>query len=117
MNPKNTHKIFKILLSVATTVTLSGCPALAHTVDNGTIQKLPYLCNLGIENARLNISNLLDTPKDTKPSTLKHINMYYDAYKRAIKDIQYECPDDSDEAWGVQDTEPLVDALYYYKIK
>ena len=98
-------KVLKVILSVAATVTLSGCPAMAN-------ESLSYLCELSMSNARLNTKNILDSDSWTPTRSLE---VFYTTYKNSLVSMTYECPEDSIEVQGVLDTEPLVDALYDFK--
>lgn len=105
-----TPKILKVILSATATVTLSGCPAFADSFNG--LNATTYACEISMSNARVNIKNLLESKETTPKSALK---LYYDTYTKSLREIQEECPEDNQEAWGVQDTEPLVEALYEFK--
>lgn len=116
MNFKHFTKLLKALLiglGATATVTLSGCPALGAPVDVRKVNTT-YLCELSIENTKINIKNIIESTERTNQGTLI---IFYDAYKNNLINIQQECPEDNQEAWGIQETEPLVNSLWEYKLK
>ena len=116
MNFRHITKPIKVLLLATATVTLGGCPAFGTSISTVYIHKndTTYLCELAIENTRMNIKNILESTESTSKVSLI---IFYDAYKNNLINIQQECPEDNQEAWGVQDTEPLVNSLWEYKLK
>lgn len=90
-----TPKILKVILSATATVTLSGCPAFADSFNG--LNATTYACEISMSNARVNIKNLLESKETTPKSALK---LYYDTYTKSLREIQEECPEDNQEAWG-----------------
>lgn len=111
------NKLKLLLVSTAVAVAVGGCQMFgSNSISASSVQKsdTTYLCELAIENTRTNIKNILDSTERTPKNSLR---IFYDAYKNNLINIQYECPEDNQEAWGVQDTEPLVDSIMEYKYK